>query len=399
LPLHSIDFMAIELKVPALGESVTEVEIGDWLKKPGEMVQRDEPVVVLESEKASMELPAPASGKISQVLKKRGDTAVVGEVIAYLEAGGDGERPQQPAPKAAELRVMPAAERALAEQGLKPEQVRPSGPGGRLLKEDVLRHVAAQKAPAAPAQKPPEPKSQVAPPAENRREEVVRMSRLRRTIAQRLVEAQQNAALLTTFNEVDMSAVMTLRKEFGEAFLEKYQTKLGFMSFFVKACVDALKAHPEVNAEIRGEDMVFHNYYDIGIAVGTDRGLVVPVLRNAEQKSFAEIEVAIGDFAKRARDNKLNPDELQGGTFTISNGGVYGSLLSTPIVNPPQSGILGLHAIQERPVAREGNVVIRPMMYIALSYDHRIVDGRGAVGFLRRIKDAIESPARMLIEV
>ena len=392
--------MSIELKIPSVGESVTAVEIGGWLKKPGDAVKRDEPVVVLESEKASMELPAPASGTIGKVLKKQGETATVGEVIAYLEPGSDGERPSpQAAAKTAELRVMPAAERVLAEQGISAEKVKPSGPGGRVLKEDALRHLEAQKAPQPPREAktaaPPAPRV----PTADRAEEVVRMSRLRRTIAQRLVEAQQNAALLTTFNEVDMSAVMGMRKEFGDAFLKKYQTKLGFMSFFVKACIDSLKAYPEVNAEIRGEDVVYHHFYDIGIAVGTDRGLVVPVLRNAERKSFAEIEVAIGDFGKRAKENKLNPDELQGGTFTISNGGVYGSLLSTPIVNPPQSGILGLHAIQERPVAREGNVVIRPMMYVALSYDHRIIDGRGAVGFLKRIKDTIETPARMLIEV
>ena len=391
--------MAIELKIPAVGESVSEVEIGSWLKNPGEAVQRDEPVVVLETEKASMELPAPEAGTMGKVLKKQGDTAAVGEVIAYLEAGDGGARKAAPQPKAQPQpkpqpppqpqpeapRVMPAAERALAEHRLKPEQISPTGPGGRILKEDVQRHISAPRAPAKES--------------ENGRDEVVRMSKLRRTIAQRLVEAQQHAALLTTFNEVDMFAVMGMRKEFGDAFLAKYQTKLGFMSFFVKACVDALKAFPEVNAEIRGEDIVYHNYFDIGIAVGTDRGLVVPVLRNAERKSFAEIELAIGDFAKRAKENKLNPDELQGGTFTISNGGVYGSLMSTPIVNPPQSGILGLHAIQDRPVAREGNIVIRPMMYLALSYDHRIIDGRGAVGFLKRVKDTVENPARMLIEV
>ncbi len=394
--------MPIELKVPAVGESITEVEIGEWLKQPGDSVQRDEPVVVLESEKASVELPAPAPGKVGKVLKQKGETAAVGEVIAYLESG-DGQAPRQPLGKKEAVgtvpRTMPAAERALAEHQLKPEQVTPTGPGGRLLKEDVLRHVQGKGNADSPA--PAEvkaPSAQVARPDE-RAEEVVRMTKLRRTIAQRLVEAQQSAALLTTFNEVDMSAVISLRKELGEAFVGKYQAKLGFMSFFVKACVEALKAFPEVNAEIRGENIVYHNFYDIGIAVGTERGLVVPVLRNAERQSFADIEIAIAEFAKRARENKLSPDELQGGTFTISNGGVYGSMLSTPIVNPPQSGILGLHAIQERPVARDGQVVIRPMMYLALSYDHRIIDGRGAVGFLRRVKDTIENPARMLIEV
>jgi len=392
--------MALELKVPSVGESITEVEIGGWLKNPGDAVKQDEALVVLESEKASVELPSPMAGTIKEVLKKKGETAAVGETIAYLETDGKAQAPPaaetkketKTAPPPAQSRVMPAAERVLAENRLKPEDVQPSGPGGRLLKEDVLRHVEAQK--SAP---PPTP--QAKPASGDRGEEVVRMSRLRRTIAQRLVQAQQNAALLTTFNEVDMSGVMAVRKEYGEAFQKKYQAKLGFMSFFVKACVEALKAYPEVNGEVRGDDVVFHNYYDIGIAVGTERGLVVPVLRNAQRLSFAEIELAISDFAKRARDNKLTPEELQGGTFTISNGGVYGSLLSTPIVNPPQSAILGMHTIQERPVAREGNVVIRPMMYLALSYDHRIIDGQGAVSFLKRVKEIIENPVRLIIEV
>ena len=391
--------MSIELKVPAFGESITEVEIGEWLKQPGDAVRLDEPVVILESEKASVELPAPTQGRIGKLLKRKGETAAVGEVIAYLESGDGNDAPQPPAKKetvGSAPRTMPAAERVLAEHQLKPEQVKPTGPGGRLLKEDVLRHVQAKPGQSVQAE-------EKSVPAVARRgeggEEVVRMTKLRRTIAQRLVEAQHNAALLTTFNEVDMSAVISLRKEMGEAFLAKYQAKLGFMSFFVKACVEALKAFPEVNAEIRDDNIVYHNFCDIGIAVGTERGLVVPVLRNAERQSFAQIEAAITDYAKRARENKLSPDELHGGTFTISNGGVYGSMLSTPIVNPPQSAILGLHAIQDRPVARDGNVVIRAMMYLALSYDHRIIDGRGAVGFLKRIKDVIENPARMLIEV
>ena len=294
---------------------------------------------------------------------------------------------------------MPAAARELAQRNLKPEEVKPTGPGGRLLKEDVLRHVDGPKSevgrgvPAEPRATPPP-----APPSPNR-EEVVPMTKLRRTIAERLVQAQKQAALLTTFNEVDMGAVMALRKQFGETFQEKFGVKLGIMSFFVKACVEALKEFPAVNAEIRGTNIVYHHHYDIGIAVATDRGLVVPVLRDAARLSFSQIEQAIGDFAKRARENKLLPDELQGGTFTISNGGVYGSLLSTPIVNPPQSGVLGLHTIQERPVAREGAVVIRPMMYLALTYDHRLIDGREAVGLLKKIRDTIENPARMLIEV
>jgi 2-oxoglutarate dehydrogenase E2 component (dihydrolipoamide succinyltransferase) len=414
--------MNIELRVPAIGESITEVEIGDWLKAEGEPVQQDQPIVTLESEKATVELPAPASGTLKQLLKKKGEVAKVGEVIGYLEQSAVApvspqpapERPAQQAAKEVsppvastsvpdEPRVMPAAEIALAEHGLRPDQVHGTGPGGRVLKEDVLREVTQAKAPAAPA---PPTREQTAPvPTQpvrvepGREEEVVPMSRLRRTVAQRLVEAQHTAALLTTFNEIDMIKVIALRKEQGEAFQKKYQVKLGFMSFFVKAAIDALKQFPALNALVRGTDIVYHNFYDIGVAVGGGKGLVVPVLRNAERMSFAEVEVAIGDFARRANENKLKVDELEGGTFTISNGGVYGSLLSTPIINPPQSGVLGLHAIQERPVARDGNVVIRPMMYVALTYDHRLVDGREAVSALKRIKDVLEDPARMLMEI
>ena len=426
--------MALELKVPVVGESITEVEIGGWLKKQGEAVQKDEPVVSLESEKATIELPAPEAGTITQVLKQKGEVAKVGEVIAYLEKDGQAkapgkppekkteEKPAQPESKAApatapakagtkyseaaaeskasEKRIMPGAQRVLDEHGLPAEQVEATGPGGRLLKEDVERFVESKdrKAPTPAAQVPPMAQSQPARSAE-RQEEIVPMSRLRRTVAERLVQAQHAAALLTTFNEIDMSAVMALRKEYGESFQQKYNVKLGFMSFFVKACIDALKQCPALNGEVRGTDILYHNYYDIGVAIGSGKGLVVPVLRNAERMSFAEIEVAIGDFSRRAKENKLKVEELQGGTFTISNGGVYGSLLSTPIVNPPQSGVLGLHAIQERPVARDGNVVIRPMMYVALTYDHRLVDGREAVSCLKRIKETIESPARMLMEV
>jgi 2-oxoglutarate dehydrogenase E2 component (dihydrolipoamide succinyltransferase) len=272
-----------------------------------------------------------------------------------------------------------------------------------VLKEDVLRRLEQQPGsqPAEPASQPPAtlqaPK--VSGSAPDRQEEVIPMTRLRRTVAERLVQAQHSAALLTTFNEVDMTNVMSLRKEYGEVFQQKYNVKLGFMSFFVKACIDALKQFPGVNGEVRGANIVYHNYYDIGVAIGSGKGLVVPVLRNAERMSFAEVETAIGDFGRRAKDNKLKVEELQGGTFTISNGGIYGSLLSTPIVNPPQSGVLGMHAIQDRPVAREGQVVIRPMMYVALTYDHRIVDGREAVSFLKRVKDGIECPARMLMEI
>jgi 2-oxoglutarate dehydrogenase E2 component (dihydrolipoamide succinyltransferase) len=415
--------MQIELKVPSVGESITEVEIGQWLKNEGETVAKDENVVVLESEKSTLELPAPAAGQVGKILKRKGETAKVGEVIALLQQNGAPSKtevkraeptpapPATPAPAAQpEPRVMPAAARAIAEQGLKPEQVQGSGPGGRILKEDVLKHQPSRPAPAeasapAPKEAPaPEPQAQPAPgsapaPGGFREEQVVPMTRLRKTLAERLVQAQHTAALLTTFNEVDMQEVMNLRKQYQDQFTQKYGLKLGFMSFFVKAAVDALRLIPQVNAEIRGTDIVYRNYYDIGVAVGGGRGLVVPVLRNVERMSFAQIEMAVGDFGKRAKENKLKLEELQGGTFTISNGGVYGSLLSTPIINPPQSGILGMHAIQERPVAREGQVVIRPMMYLALTYDHRVVDGREAVTFLKRIKDVIENPTRMLLEV
>jgi 2-oxoglutarate dehydrogenase E2 component (dihydrolipoamide succinyltransferase) len=409
--------MPIELKIPEVGESITEVEVGGWLKKPGEAVRKDEVLVTLESEKATVELPAPDSGTITQILKQKGDVAKVGEVIGYLDKGaGPATTPASPEKKPAdkqpavktpeapvEPRVMPAAQRALAEHGLSATEVLGSGPGGRILKEDVLRHLeqaprekeAAAAKPPAESPAPPRPSA----PTGDREEEVVPMSRLRRTVAERLVQAQHTAALLTTFNEIDMTSVIALRKEYGESFQQKYQVKLGFMSFFVKACIDGLKQFPALNAEVRENNIIYHNYHDIGVAVGSGKGLAVPVLRNAERMSFAEIEMAIGDFGRRAKENKLKVDELQGGTFTISNGGVYGSLLSTPIVNPPQSGILGLHAIQDRPVAHAGSVVIRPMMYVALTYDHRLVDGREAVSFLKRVKEVIESPSRMLMEI
>jgi 2-oxoglutarate dehydrogenase E2 component (dihydrolipoamide succinyltransferase) len=429
--------MQIELKVPSVGESITEVEIGQWLKNEGDAVTANDNLVVIESEKTTLELPSPAAGALKKILKRKGETAKVGEVIGYLDQNGAPQAAQsqqgQPAPSAQpksepaaapqsagsaspagdkERVVMPAAARVMAEHGIKAENVSGSGPGGRVLKEDVLKQVdGLQKekaAPAAPSPMPPAAPagptaSKAAPGAEAqsgfRQEQVVPMTRLRKTLAERLVQAQQNAALLTTFNEVDMSEVMNLRKQYQDQFVQKYGLKLGFMSFFVKAVVDALRLIPQVNAEIRGTDIVYRNYFDIGVAVGGGKGLVVPVLRNAERLSFAQIETAIGEFAKKAKENKLTLEELQGGTFTISNGGVYGSLLSTPIVNPPQSGILGMHAIQERPIALDGQVVIRPMMYIALTYDHRIVDGREAVTFLKRIKEVIENPTRILLEV
>jgi len=440
--------MSIELKVPEIGESITEVEIGGWLKKTGEPVKKDEPIVTLESEKATVELPSPGAGTIGKVLKQKGDIAKVGETIAYLEENSvqpskaaestdqstpgtsppssprsegesqgevtpkdrdqgktDGVEKKHEAKPAEKLKSEPKPESAeiKAEQDLASPRLNQIKPSQEKTRSERLReesHPATEPAPSerrAPARQ--ELAHSPASQASNRPEEVVPMSKLRRTVAERLVEAQRNAALLTTFNEIDMSSVVGLRKEHGEAFQKKYNVKLGFMSFFVKAAIDGLKQFPGINAEIRGTDVVYHNYFDIGVAIGGGKGLVVPVLRNAERMSFAEIEMAIGDFGRRAQDNKLKPDELQGGTFTISNGGVYGSLLSTPIVNPPQSGVLGLHGIQERPVAREGQVVIRSMMYVALTYDHRLVDGREAVTFLRRVKDTIENPARMLIEV
>ncbi len=421
--------MGIELKVPAIGESITEVEIGEWLKQKGEAVRKDEPVASLESEKATVELPSPEAGTLTQILKQKGEVAKVGETIAIIEkdgkADGAGKSPDKKSPepkpeakskaeaksetKAATTTVMPAAQRVLDEHGLKPELVQATGPGGRLLKEDVLRHVeqggAKPEAQSLPTETSPSKTEILVRPsgtpetAGGREEEVVPMTRLRRTVAERLVQAQHNAALLTTFNEIDMGAVMAMRKEHNEAFQQKYGVKLGFMSFFIKGCIDALKQFPAINSEVRGTNIVYRNFFDIGVAVGSGKGLVVPVIRNAERLSFAEIELAVGDFGKRAKENKLKVDELQGGTFTISNGGVYGSLLSTPIINPPQSGVLGMHAIQDRPVAREGQVVIRPMMYVALTYDHRVVDGREAVSFLKRLKEDLETPARMLVEV
>ncbi|MBI3869372.1 MAG: 2-oxoglutarate dehydrogenase complex dihydrolipoyllysine-residue succinyltransferase [Verrucomicrobia bacterium] len=402
--------MPIELKVPPVGESVTEVQIGEWLKAEGSGVEKDQTVVTLESEKATLELPAPEAGVVSKILKKRGETAKVGEVIGLFEAGAVGvstvaaRSTAAQAPVASPMaKVMPAAARALAVSGVNAADVTASGPGGRMLKEDVARATPAAQpsaaAPSVPSAAPPKAPPGKAASATGRDEEIVPMSPLRRTVARRLLEAQNTMAMLTTFNEVDMSAVMSLRKTHQEAFQAKYQVKLGFMSFFVKAAVDALRLAPQLNAEIRGDSIVYRNYQDIGVAVGGGKGLVVPVLRGAERMSFAEVEIAINEFARRAKENKIKMEELEGGTFTLSNGGVYGSMLSTPIINPPQSGILGLHAIQDRPVAVEGQVVIRPMMFLALSYDHRIVDGREAVTFLKRVKDVIENPARILLEV
>lgn len=402
--------MTVEIKVPSVGESITEVTIESWLKKEGESIERDNAVAVLESEKATVELPAETSGTLTKILKKPGDTAQVGETIAIIDTEA---KPTASATQPAPFRAAEPAKTAAKAPAPAPAPVKaPSAPP---TPPKVEAPAQPPKAEARPAPSAPEPTAKPAmekeeapeaPPAASAAtapstsgdEEVVPMTRLRKTIARRLVEAQQTTAMLTTFNEVDMSPVMALRKEYGEAFLAKHNVKLGFMSFFVKATIDALKLVPQVNAEIREDNIVYKNHYDIAVAIGGGKGLVVPVLRNADRLSFAEVEINIAELAKRAKENKLKPEELQGGTFTISNGGIYGSMLSTPILNPPQSGILGMHAIQERPVAREGQVVIRPMMYVALTYDHRLVDGREAVTFLKRVKEAIEAPARMLIE-
>jgi 2-oxoglutarate dehydrogenase E2 component (dihydrolipoamide succinyltransferase) len=439
--------MSIELKIPNVGESIQEVQIGQWLKQEGDRVARDEAIVELETDKASMELPAPIDGVISKIVKHDGESVAVGEVIAYLadenhtkddgtaasvkgaaeKAAAEPEKPRAtaapgrpqtevPGPVArpresdtlaeALPAVPPSVRRLLREHHIRAEDVAATAEGGTLRREDVLRYAEerqADRAASQPGQSNPRearPPAVIAPPSETAghgSENVVPMSLIRRRIAERLVQAQQNAALLTTFNEIDMSAVAELRNRLREQFQEKFGVKLGILSFFVKAAVEALRAFPAVNAEVRGTDIVYRNSYHIGIAIGAKRGLIVPVVRDADRLSFAEIEKAIDEFAKRAETNKLEPSDLSGGTFTISNGGIYGSLLSTPIVNPPQSGVLGLHAIQQRPIALDGQIVIRPMMYVALTYDHRLIDGREAVMFLRRIKEIVESPARLMI--
>ncbi|MEZ6087737.1 MAG: 2-oxoglutarate dehydrogenase complex dihydrolipoyllysine-residue succinyltransferase [Pirellulaceae bacterium] len=420
----------VEVKVPTVGESISEVQIGRWLKAQDAWVEADEDLVEIETEKASVQIPAPASGYLRNVKKKQEEFAAVGDIIAEIEPGEPGKAPSADASAAAakpagdeapskssddSARIMPAAARLIEENNLDPANITATGPGGRILKEDVVDHMSgstlSQVPQAAPAAKSAdEPSSSMKPYEErtrtslmtsgpHRAEEVKPLSMIRRTIAARLVEAQQNAALLTTFNEIDMEPVKDLRAKYKDAFQKKHGVKLGFMSFFAKAAVEALRRFPAVNSEIRGNNIVFRHYYDIGIAIGGGKGLVVPVLRNVEYMSFADVERSISEFAEDAQANRINPQDLEGGTFTISNGGIYGSLLSTPIVNPPQSGILGLHSIQDRPMAVNGQVVIRPMMYVALTYDHRVVDGREAVSFLRVIKDVLEDPARLFLEV
>lgn len=414
-----------DIVVPAVGESISEVQISQWLKKEGEWVAAGTDLVDLETEKASVQVAAPADGVLLKILKPNDQFAAVGEVIAQFQPGpkaAGGTPASAPAPAAAsatapavpEQRVMPAARRVLEDNQVPVSVVQGTGPGGRITKEDALKASAAPApaAPVAPAPNAPlatarnTPAPTVTPVSTglqsgtpNRSEEIKPMSMIRRTIATRLVKAQHDAALLTTFNEIDMQPVMQLRTKYRDAFNDKHGVKLGFMSFFAKAACEALKRFPSVNAEIRGNNIVYRNYYDIGIAIGGGKGLVVPVLRNVERMSFADIERTIAEYATLAMANKLMPEDLEGGTFTISNGGIYGSLLSTPIVNPPQSGILGLHAIQERPIALNGQVVIRPMMYVALTYDHRIIDGREAVTFLKTIKEVLEDPSRLFLEI
>ncbi len=420
--------MSTEIKVPTLGESISEAVVMEWLVKVGDFVKADQDLVVLETDKVTVNVPSPTAGKLVEQRVGPDDRVEIDAIIGVIDesAQAEAKAPAQPAPAPAQVSqaapagqeaqqsqaqaapsapavavaaeaggeppMMPAARRLVSEHGLDASSIPATGRGGRLLKEDVLGFLKQRDL------RRPTPSPAPAPEAQDR-EEVVPMSPLRRKIAERLVQAQQTAAMLTTFNEIDMTAVLALRKQYQDAFTKKHGIKLGFLSFFAKACVEGLKAFPAVNAEVRGDSIVYKNYYDIGVAVGGGRGLVVPVVRDADQLGFADFEKRLAELADRARTNKLTLEELQGGTFTISNGGIYGSLLSTPILNPPQSGILGLHKIEERPIALNGQVVIRPMMYVALSYDHRIVDGREAVSFLVKIKEALEDPSRILLEV
>jgi 2-oxoglutarate dehydrogenase E2 component (dihydrolipoamide succinyltransferase) len=425
--------MSIEIRVPALGESVTEATVGKWFKNAGDVVSADEPLVELETDKVTVEVPAPAAGVLGEILVQSGSTVAVGSLLAALKDGAakpepakseaKSRPPSPPAAAGAPPPPPPAAQKALAEAGLEASEIHGSGRRGQVLKEDVVAAVASSPRPAAappvhevassaavatnvvaiqtaPALKAVPHETRLPSPGNDAtREERVKMTRLRQTIARRLKDAQNTAAMLTTFNDVDMSAVMALRSQYKDIFEKRHGVKLGFMGLFVKACIQALRDVPAVNAEIDGDDLVYKNYYHIGVAVGTDKGLVVPVVRDADRLSLAEIEQHINEFGKRARDGKLSIEDMQGGTFTISNGGVYGSLMSTPILNAPQSGILGMHRIEERPVVRNGQVVARPMMYLALSYDHRVVDGKEAVTFLVRVMECLEDPQRFILEL
>jgi 2-oxoglutarate dehydrogenase E2 component (dihydrolipoamide succinyltransferase) len=401
--------MATEIKVPVLGESITEATIGEWLKKPGEAVAADEPVASLETDKVSVEVPSPVAGVMGAYAAQVGDTVQVGAVIGTVEAGVVAAAAPSPTPAASpapapaqeepagDLTLSPSVRRMVLEHGLDPTQIKGTGKDGRLTKEDVQAAIETAKArPVTPA---PAVAAPAPAPTGGRKEERVRMTRLRQTIASRLKEAQNTAAMLTTFNDVDMSAVMDARAKYKDLFEKKHAVRLGFMGFFVKAAVQALRDVPAVNASIEGDEIVYRDYVDVSVAVSAPNGLVVPVVRDAQDMSVATIEKTIGDFGKRAKDGTLKMEEMKGGTFTISNGGVFGSLLSTPIINPPQSAVLGLHRIEDRPVVRDGQIVIRPMMYLALSYDHRLIDGREAVTFLVALKNAIEDPTRLLIDL
>ncbi len=406
--------MALEIKVPALGESVSEATVGKWFKNVGEAVAADEPLVELETDKVTVEVNAPSAGTLSEIIAAAGTTVAVGAVLGRLAAGAASGAAARPAPAPSSAPVAtparaaapaatapaaakesgPAARKLMAESGLAPASIPGTGKDGRVTKADVLQALRQAPPPPPPTAPAPTPPRDLGP-----REERVKMSRLRKRIAERLKQAQNTAAILTTFNEADMTAVMALRERFKDGFEKKHGVRLGFMSFFVKACLVALKELPAVNAEIDGDDIIYKNHYDIGVAVGTPQGLVVPVVRDVDQLSFADIEKKINELGRKARDGKLAIEDLSGGTFTISNGGIYGSLMSTPILNPPQSGILGMHKIQPRPVAIGDRIEVRPMMYLALSYDHRIIDGREAVTFLVRVKECIEDPQRLVLDM
>jgi len=410
--------MATEIRVPTLGESVTEATIGRWFKKAGDAVKADEPLCELETDKVTLEVNAPASGVLAEIVAQEGETVAAGALLGAITEGAAGATPATPAPKKEEAKAAPAApapasaaapkaavengpavSRIAAESGVNPASVAGSGKDGRVTKGDMLGAVARLASAPAPQAEAPVAVRAPSAPDDASREERVRMTRLRQTIARRLKDAQQTAAMLTTFNDVDMTAVMELRAQYKDAFEKKHGAKLGFMGFFVKAAVAALKDVPSVNAEIDGADLVYKNYYHIGVAVGTDKGLVVPVVRDADMLSIADIEKQISDYGRKARDGQLKIEDMQGGTFTISNGGIYGSLMSTPILNAPQSAILGMHRIEQRPVVYKGQIVARPMMYLAVSYDHRIIDGKEAVTFLVRIKENLEDPTRLVLDL
>lgn len=424
--------MTIEIRVPVLGESVTEATVGQWFKKVGDAVVKDEPIVELETDKVTLEVNATESGRLEEIVVAEGEDVEVGALLGQLLAGGAGKAsapaeiaksdsvptkaaapaPASPAPAAVAApknaaEALPAAQKLIDENGLNPASITGTGKDGRITKGDVLEAMenggSSPRAVSAPVTSVPTaaatPTAPSGPRSEEAREERVKMTRLRKSIASRLKEAQNTAAMLTTYNEVDMGGMLDLRTEYKELFLKKHGVKLGFMSFFTKACIAGLKELPAVNAEIDGDDLIYKNYYNMGIAVGTPTGLVVPVLRDADQLSFAEVEKGIGELGKKARDGKLSMADLQGGTFTITNGGVYGSLMSSPILNPPQAAVLGMHKIQERPMVVNGEIEIRPMMYLALTYDHRIIDGKEAVTFLVRVKEALEDPQRLLLDL